>query len=144
MKKLVLEFHKWRKMKPEEDQDIAAMFLFSLLPLESYEAGKRPSHNECFWTECSLSSHLASQAGWQKLSKDDKTRALFQNAVESIRAGHRMLRQAPLFWTPSNGLEKGPGDLSKVAFPKMPPTVLEGEAAESPRFGARAGAGLLE
>ncbi len=143
MSQLVLEYHKWRKMKCDDEHELAAMYLFSLLPRDDYETGRRPTHNECFWTEVSLSLHLAESEGWKGLSKRDKYRAMFQHAVDGIRTAGRMLRQAPLFWTCANGLDKGPAcDLSQVQFPKpkMSPILIDAQD-QSLTHSARAGAG---
>lgn len=143
MSQLVLEFHKWRKMKPGEGDAHAAMFLFSLLPRDAYEAGRRPTHNECFWTEVTLSEHLAEQDAWKRLDKNAMLGGMFHHAVEQIRQAGRMLRTAPMFWTTTNGLERGPGEGAPKSVPsRFEPLLIDVDPAASPRFTAREGAGL--
>ena len=146
---LVLEFHRWRKMRPDDDNELIAIFCFSLMPAgwrEAGEAGERPSHEDVFWTEVKLAHRLAEAPGWQKISPTDKIKAMFQHAVEQIRAAGRKLRQAPMVWTPTSDLRNGPPwELRAIRFPKAPPvTFSREEPAESPRFLARKAAGLVK
>jgi len=143
MTELVLEFHDWRRLKSDDLRDPIALFHFSLLAAGAFDRGERPTHEQSFWCEAGLSRDLAERGAWRDLNRDQKVRVLFQHAVESIRGAGRILRQAPLFWRPGTGIEKGPAvSPASVPFPKMQPLRFAVESSASTFTGARAGAGL--
>ena len=143
MNEMVLEFHNWRRMKSDDARDPIALFHFSLLPADRYDRGERPTHEECFWCEAGLSRDLGERDGWKDLNREQKIRILFHHAVESIKSGQRMLRQAPLVWRPGTGLEKGPlVSPSSIPFPEMPPLRIDVSTGPRTIGTARAGAGL--
>jgi hypothetical protein len=145
MRELLLEFHGWRTAKADDDSDLVALFLFSLMPAERRRGGAAPRHEDCFWTEVRLSRFLAEQPGWRSLSQEEKLKAMFQNAVESVKTAGRKLRQAPMFWTATSPLRDGPPwDLAKVEFPRMSPVSVDADAGREVRLAARKAAGLLQ
>jgi hypothetical protein len=143
MQEMLLEFHDWRRMKADDDNELVVLFLFSLMPADERQAGRQPDHNDCFWIEVKLSRFLAEQPGWKGLSRADKVKAMFQFALEQIQAAKRKLRQAALVWTSGGRLNHGPPwDLASIRFPKAPPVIVEAEEPQASRFLARKAAGL--
>lgn len=144
MSKMVLEFHNWRKTKPDDDNDPKILFLFSLRTEAERQAGSKLDHTKTFWTEVRLSRDLAKRGRWASLSEEDTRKAMFRFAQEKIQEFGRKLREAPMFWTPTSALREGPPwDLSKVQFPKAPPVVFEVQpGAEGSILLARKAAGL--
>ncbi len=143
MSKLVLEFHDWRELRADDENERAALFLFSLASESSRKAGIRLDQEHTFWTEVKLRRDLAARGSWPQLSKQDTLKAMFRWAQERILARGTKLRQAPMFWTATSPLASGPPwDLSSVQFPKAPPVTFEvtQEMAES-GTGSRVGAG---
>lgn len=146
MEKLILEFHDWMALKPDDDNEVIALFNFSLMPEELRRSGKKPEHTDCFWTEVKLQRFLAEQPGWRALSKTDKIKAMFQYAVEQVREAGRKVRHLELFWTPTSRHRKGPvEDPKSIRFPKAPPVIIEKrDETTAPRFLARKAAGLTD
>ena len=144
MSQLALEYHNYRELKPTDDSEIVALFLFSLRPEEERRAHLRPTHNQTFWTEVTLSRDLASRGRWPQLSKGEKLKAMFHFAQESITEVGRKLRQAPMFWTPQSRLAGGPPwDLSAVPFPQPNGVVVDPAADTDIQYTeARKAAGL--
>lgn len=144
MGRMVLEFHDWQEQKPDDDNEVIALFLFSLLAEEDRRSGLRPNHNQTFWTEVRLSRDLASRGRWPQLSKNEKLQAMFRFAEERIQEAGRKLRQAPMFWTPESRLEAGPPwDISRVPFPRPSAVAFEVEpGAFAQRLESRKAAGL--
>ena len=140
---MLLEFHKWRTMKSDDEHDPVALFLFSLTPAERRRSGGVPTHEECFWTEVHFSRFLGQQPIWREMSRDEKIRAMFGYAVCQIRKARRKLRQAPMFWAPTGDLAGGPpAEITDVSFPKMEPISIDvGDKEDAPRFLTRVGAG---
>ena len=145
MKRIILEFHNWRMMAPDDDNELVALFHFCLMPEELRKSGKKPEHTDCFWTEVPLQRFLVERPGWQKLAKGDKVKVMFRHAEEQIREAKRKLRQAPLFWTTKSKHRNGPAwDPATIQFPKAPAVVFDAEEeTTAPRFAARKGAGLV-
>jgi hypothetical protein len=142
--RLVLELHDWKDMGLDDESDIIALFLFTLMPVSERTSGVKPGAAHGFWTEVRLSRDLASRGRWAGLSKKDKLKAMFRFAQERIQEAGRKLRQAPMYWTPMSPLRDGPPwSLAEIAFPKAPPLVFEPRAPEeSPSLLARKSAGL--
>jgi hypothetical protein len=142
--RLVLQFHGWQELRPTDESEIVALFLFSLMPAADRERGLKPTRLQTFWTEASLSRDLAARGRWPSLSKADKLKAMFRFAQERIQEAGRKLRQAPMYWTPRSPLEAGPPwDLARVPFPRPSAMVFEIEpAALAPRLESRKAAGL--
>jgi hypothetical protein len=145
MARLILEFHDWMEEKPDDDDALVVLFLFTLGPAAAREAGVKSGPEHTFWTEARLSRDLSSRGRWPSLSKRDKVKALFRFAQEKIVEAGRKLREAPLYWTPTSPFEEGPPwKLDEIEFPKARPLVFETKApGESPSLLARKGAGLL-
>jgi predicted Fe-S protein YdhL (DUF1289 family) len=144
MDTMLLEFHNWRLLAPDDKNELIALFQFSLAPKSVREVGRGPTQDQYFWTETKLQRFLATQPGWASLSKDDKVKVLFHFAQEGIRSVRRKVRQAELFWTATSPYAKGPVVLpSAIEFPNAPAVEVEPEdTASAVRFHARAGAGL--
>jgi hypothetical protein len=138
---MVLSFHDWKELKSTDEQEIIALFLFSLAP----EDGRgEPGPRETFWTEVQLSRDLARRGSWPRLSRREKLKAMLRFAQERVIEVGRKLRQAPMFWTAQSRLEDGPPwDLSAVPFPKPSAVTFEPPTAAGSRHGeARRAAGL--
>ena len=146
MPQWILELHDWRQWKPDDDNEVIASFLFTLLSLAERESGVKPDHTKTFWTDVKLSRDLASRGRWAGLTEGQKLKAMFQFAVEKIVEAGRKLREAPMFWTPTSPLKDGPPwDLGSIQFPRPNPLAFETvEDPAAPRFQARKAAGLLE
>ncbi len=144
MAKMVLEFHNWRKTKPDDDNEPKIIFLFSLQSEADKQSGVKLDHTKTFWTEVRLSRDLAKRGRWATLSDEDKLKAMFRFAQDKIQESGRKLREAPMFWSGSGSLNDGPPwDLSKVQFPKAPPIVFEVRSSVDSSFlQARKAAGL--
>lgn len=144
MAKMVLEFHHWRKTKPDDDNELKVLFLFSLQPEGERQARVKLDHTKTFWTEVRLSRDLSKRGRWAPLPEEQKVKAMFQFAQERIVEAGRKLREAPMFWTPTGSLKDGPPwDLSRTPFPKAPPIVFETRPhSESSTLLARKAAGL--
>jgi len=132
MARMVLEFHNWRMTKPDDENELKVLFLFSLQSEGERQSGLRPDHTKTFWTEVRFSRDLATRGRWATLSQDDKIKAMFRFAQEKIQESGRKLREAPMFWTATGALREGPPeDVSRVQFPKAPPVSFEPRAPES-------------
>ncbi|MBI4603212.1 MAG: hypothetical protein HY721_14750 [Planctomycetes bacterium] len=144
MARMVLEFHGWRETKPDDDNELKALFLFTLMTAAERQSGVKPDHTKAFWTEVRLSRDLASRGRWGTLSRDEKIKAMFRFAVERIQEAGRNLREAPMFWTTQSRLGEGPPwDLSGLEFPKPHAVAFEvAPLAESPSLQARKAAGM--
>lgn len=144
MARMVLAFHNWRQTKPDDDNELKIIFLFSLRTEEEHKAGVKPDHNQTFWTEVRLSRDLVTRGGWAGLSKTDKIKAMFRFAQERIQEVGRKLREAPMFWTATGSLRQGPPwDVAKIQFPAAPAVTFEARSVESSSgLGARKAAGL--
>jgi hypothetical protein len=144
MTQWILELHDWRKSKPDDDYEVIACFLFTLLSMSELQSGVKPDHTKTFWTEVKLSRDLARRGRWASLMKDQKLKAMYQFAVEKIVEAGRKLREAPMFWTPTSPLKDGPPwDLESIKFPRPDPVVFEIVAdPASPKFQTRKAAGL--
>jgi len=142
--KMILELHDWRKVRPDDDNDLIALFLFSLTTESSRQAGIQLDQEHTFWTEVHLSRDLVARGRWSSLSSRDKIKAMFRWAQEKILERGCKLRQAPMFWTATSPLASGPPwEVASIEFPNAPPVVFEttDEMATS-GLGARDGAGL--
>ncbi|MCZ6792461.1 MAG: hypothetical protein O7J95_02470 [Planctomycetota bacterium] len=144
MEPQILEFHRWRQGRPDDENEFVVLFHFSLMPRSRREAGQRPEHSDCFWTEVSLQRLLAEKPGWKELSKDDRIKVMFRHAQESIQEARRKLRQAPIFWTATSKHRDGPAhDPKTIEFPATALLDVEPEdPASALRYSARKGAGL--
>ena len=143
MSRMVLEFHNWRKSKPDDDHEIKALFLFTLMTEAERESGVKADHNRTFWTEARLARDLAARGRWGDLSRQEKIKAMFRFSQERIQEVGRMLREAPMFWTPTSPLKDGPPwDVSSIQFPQAPPVIFEPPSAADPSLEARKAAGL--
>ena len=144
MPRMVLEFHDWRENKPDDENEIKALFLFTLLTAAEKAAGVKADHTKAFWTEVRLSRDLSSRGRWASLSKADKIKFMFRFAQERIQEGGRKLREAPMFWTATSPWSDGPPwDLNQIKFPKADPLTFEAQPlAESPYLADRKAAGL--
>jgi hypothetical protein len=141
---MVLELHDWREMRADDENDMVALFLFTLMPASERRSGVKPGAAHSFWTEARLSRDLAARGRWAGLSRKEKLKAMFRFAQESIREAGRKLRQAPMYWTPASPLGAGPPwDLAAVEFPKAPAFFFEPKPPEEhPSLLARKAAGL--
>jgi hypothetical protein len=146
MARMILELHDWLEEKPDDDDELIVLFLFTLMPAAAREARIKPGPDETFWTEARLARDLSSRGAWPGLSKRDKVKALFRFAQEKIVEAGRKLREAPLYWTPTSPFENGPPwSLDEIRFPKAPAVAFDArEPGESPSLLARKGAGLLK
>jgi len=123
---LILELHDWRRTKPDDNNELVAIFLFSLTSLSNRQAGVRLDQEHTFWTEVKLSRDLASRGRWPQLSRKDKMKAMFRWAQERIKERGKKLRQAPMFWTATSELQDGPPwTLDSIRFPNAEPVVFE-------------------
>lgn len=146
MPQWILELHDWRQSKPDDDNEVMASFLFTLLTVAERESGVKPDHTKTFWTDVKLSRDLACRGRWAGLTNDQELKAMFQFAVEKIVEAGRKLREAPMFWTPMSPLKDGPPwDLGSIKFPRPDPVAFETvEDPAASRFQARKAAGLLK
>ena len=144
MTRWILELHDWRQSRPDDGNEVIAIFLFTLLSMAERQSGVKPDHTKTFWTEVKLSRDLAGRGRWAGLAKDQKLKAMFQFAVERIVEAGRKLREAPMFWTPTSPLKDGPPwDLGSIQFPRPDPVIFEiTEDPASPRLQTRKAAGL--
>lgn len=144
MARMVLEFHNWRKTKPDDDSELKAIYLFSLRTEAEKQSGVKADHTKTFWTEVRLSRDLSARGRWAGLSPEDKYKAMFRFAQEKIQEVGRKLREAPMFWTTSSPLRDGPPwDLSRVTFPAPSAVAFEARSPEqSSALQARKAAGL--
>ena len=144
MEPQILEFHNWRMLPPDDDNELIALFHFSLMPEALRKSGRKPQHDDCFWTEVGLHRLIAEEPGWRKLGRKAKIKVMFRHAQEKIKEARRKLRQAPIFWTATSEHLDGPAyDPGEIRFPGAPPVRADWEDRESAiRFTARKGAGL--
>ena len=143
MSRMVLEFHNWRESKPDDDYEIKALFLFTLMTESERQSGVKADHNRTFWTEARLSRDLAARGGWAALSRGDKIKAMFRFAQEKVQEAGRLLREAPMFWTPTSLLKDGPPwDVSTIQFPKAPPVIFDTPGEDTSSLESRKAAGL--
>ena len=110
MERLVLEFHDWKELKPNDDSEIVALLLFTLQPESQRKAGRKRDHNDAFWVETTLSRDLARRGRWAQLAKSEKLKAMFHFAQQRIIIAGRKVREAPMFWTTQSDLRDGPPD----------------------------------
>ena len=146
MSKLVLELHDWRALKPDKENELIAIFLFSLSSEIDRQAGIRLDQHHAFWTEVRLSRDLAGRGRWTQLTKQEKIRAMFRWAQEKIKQRGHKLREAPMFWTATGPLADGPPpewNLNSVKFPNAEPVVFEAmEGIRLSEAASREAAGL--
>ena len=143
MSRMVLEFHNWQESKADDNYEIKALFLFTLMTEAERQSGVKADHNKTFWTEARISRDLTARGSWANLSRRDKIKAMFRFSQERIAEAGRRLREAPMFWTPTSSLKDGPPwDVSSIQFPKAPPVLFERPGAAGPSLKSRRAAGL--
>jgi hypothetical protein len=145
MAKLLLTYHGYRKNKPDDENELRALFLFTLMPESEVKAGIRPDHTKTFWTEVRLSRDLAARGRWAALSGEEKLKAMLRFAEERIQEAGRKLREAHMVWSATSPLRDGPPwDLAGGKLRQ--PHIVEVEGRDAPASAAlssRKAAGLL-
>jgi hypothetical protein len=131
MSQMVLEFHGWRNTKPDDDNELKVLFLFSLQTEAERLSGGKLDHTKTFWTEARLSRDLAARGRWAALSKAERIKALYVITWQKIQEAGRKLREVPVFWTATSPLRDGPvGD--EYASVSLKPEVMIFDAPVAP------------
>ncbi|MBI4583745.1 MAG: hypothetical protein HY717_06955 [Planctomycetes bacterium] len=146
----ILTMHRYRKQyrgfSATMDKDFVVEFLFSLRPENVPESGPAggpksgpgsgPQENtgsggglEYFWCEVQMKADLAGHGAWAELSKEDRIKAMYCCAADTIRnSGGRIVRQIEMNWQPLQPYAEGPiWDLKKIDLRRPEPVAIEGE-----------------